>query len=307
MAHQAFKEKKAKLANKKQNSVLEKYGNAAPEKPDADLLLPASEAYVEYDRTCAPCSSSPLLCIAALVCAPVSAFVCPMVRNLESASMRSCVPSCIHAPAYGRSCLCSRALLCADGRGYIRQSRKSARSSACCCVLWLMGACLAFYRSPLANGGHDAGASPHAHHPPSQPMPLVDTAAACMYTCGALVCRGKVVRGAEAVVRSRYEEDVYPGNHTSVWGSFWADGRWGYACCRSHLKASLCMGSRVQDVAQEMAQLRQEAAGAAGGGTAEAGADDTDAAQLKRKREEGDGGEAAARDGDGGAGVLPVF
>ena len=54
MAHQSFKEKKAKLASKKQDSVLEKYGNAAPEKPDADLLLPVSEAYVEYDRTCAP-------------------------------------------------------------------------------------------------------------------------------------------------------------------------------------------------------------------------------------------------------------
>lgn len=54
MAHQAFKEKKAKLAGKKQDSVLEKYGNAAPDKPDADLLLPASESYVEYDRTCEP-------------------------------------------------------------------------------------------------------------------------------------------------------------------------------------------------------------------------------------------------------------
>ena len=30
--------------------------------------------------------------------------------------------------------------------------------------------------------------------------------------------------GAMAQVQSRYEEDVYPGNHTSVWGSFWADG-----------------------------------------------------------------------------------
>lgn len=54
MAHQAFKEKKAKLAGKRKVGVLEKYGNAAPDKPDADLLLPSSEAYVEYDRSCAP-------------------------------------------------------------------------------------------------------------------------------------------------------------------------------------------------------------------------------------------------------------
>jgi pre-mRNA-processing factor SLU7 len=60
-----------------------------------------------------------------------------------------------------------------------------------------------------------------------------------------------VIRGQEAVVRSRYEEDVYPGDHSSVWGSYWADGKWGYACCKSHLKNSLCMGNRVEEVAQQ--------------------------------------------------------
>lgn len=64
-------------------------------------------------------------------------------------------------------------------------------------------------------------------------------------------CRGQVIKGQETVVRSRYDEDVYPGNHTSVWGSFWADGRWGYACCKSHLKNALCMGDRVEQVAQQ--------------------------------------------------------
>lgn len=57
MAHEAFKAKKAKLAAKSQAAVLDKYGNAAAQLPDADLLLPESEAYVEYDRTCA---STPL-------------------------------------------------------------------------------------------------------------------------------------------------------------------------------------------------------------------------------------------------------
>ncbi|KAA0201638.1 hypothetical protein HAZT_HAZT006494 [Hyalella azteca] len=55
--------------------------------------------------------------------------------------------------------------------------------------------------------------------------------------------QGKVIRGAEKdVIRSRYEEDVYPNNHTSVWGSYWHEGRWGYNCCHSLLKNSYCTG-----------------------------------------------------------------
>jgi pre-mRNA-processing factor SLU7 len=55
---------------------------------------------------------------------------------------------------------------------------------------------------------------------------------------------GRLLRGAEAAApRSRYEEDVHPGNHTSVWGSFWSDGAWGFACCRSHQRGSYCTGA----------------------------------------------------------------
>ncbi|XP_018328374.1 pre-mRNA-splicing factor Slu7 [Agrilus planipennis] len=54
---------------------------------------------------------------------------------------------------------------------------------------------------------------------------------------------GKIVKGAEKpVVRSKYEEDVYINNHTSVWGSFWKDGKWGYKCCHSFIKNSYCLG-----------------------------------------------------------------
>ena len=37
--------------------------------------------------------------------------------------------------------------------------------------------------------------------------------------------------------RSRYEENVYPGNHT-----WWKEGQWGYACCHQTLKQSYCTG-----------------------------------------------------------------
>jgi hypothetical protein len=60
--------------------------------------------------------------------------------------------------------------------------------------------------------------------------------------------RGRVVRGMEHVARSRYEEDVHPQNHTSVWGSFWANGSWGYACCKSTNKNSMCLGAKAEQV-----------------------------------------------------------
>ncbi|TKR81552.1 hypothetical protein L596_015405 [Steinernema carpocapsae] len=52
---------------------------------------------------------------------------------------------------------------------------------------------------------------------------------------------GNVVKGAEKpTVQSRFDEDVFPGNHNSVWGSHWENGQWGYKCCRSTLKRAFC-------------------------------------------------------------------
>ncbi|KAJ2601622.1 mRNA splicing protein [Coemansia sp. RSA 1722] len=47
------------------------------------------------------------------------------------------------------------------------------------------------------------------------------------------------------VPRSRFREDVYPMNHTTVFGSWWNDGRWGYACCRQTLRNAYCTGEPV--------------------------------------------------------------
>ena len=33
------------------------------------------------------------------------------------------------------------------------------------------------------------------------------------------------------------------GNHTSVWGSFWNEGKWGFKCCYSFVKMSYCTGA----------------------------------------------------------------
>lgn len=44
------------------------------------------------------------------------------------------------------------------------------------------------------------------------------------------------------MIRSQYEEDVFPNNHKSVFGSYWRGGSWGYKCCYSFIKNSYCTG-----------------------------------------------------------------
>ncbi|XP_025095719.1 pre-mRNA-splicing factor SLU7-like isoform X1 [Pomacea canaliculata] len=81
-------------------------------------------------------------------------------------------------------------------------------------------------------GGHE-----HLEAPPKQLL-LAQTEDYVEYSR-----HGTVIKGQEkAAVKSRYEEDVYPNNHQSVWGSFWRDGRWGYKCCHSLVKESYCTG-----------------------------------------------------------------
>lgn len=57
------------------------------------------------------------------------------------------------------------------------------------------------------------------------------------------------------IPRSRYPEDVYPGNHTSVFGSWWRDGKWGFRCCHSFVKNSYCTGEEgIRGFEEEEAQ-----------------------------------------------------
>lgn len=61
----------------------------------------------------------------------------------------------------------------------------------------------------------------------------------CMYSAS-----GKVIKGQErATAKSKYEEDVYIGNHTQVWGSYWENGNWGFGCCRQLSKNAYCTGA----------------------------------------------------------------
>ncbi|CAH7685422.1 Pre-mRNA splicing Prp18-interacting factor-domain-containing protein [Phakopsora pachyrhizi] len=78
---------------------------------------------------------------------------------------------------------------------------------------------------------------------------------------------GSVIKGQErAKAKSKYDEDVYPGNHTSVWGSWFSTtkGIWGYSCCHSMTKQSYCTGragieaeSREQDLEVDLSSKAQ--------------------------------------------------
>eukprot|EP01039_Chlorochromonas_danica_P005136 gene5136-5643_t len=74
---------------------------------------------------------------------------------------------------------------------------------------------------------------------------------------------GRVIKGVVVeppVVKTKYEEDVYPNNHTSVWGSYYNRlvSAWGYACCHSLIRNSYCTGEKgkeANDTAQTATSL----------------------------------------------------
>ncbi|KAK6341936.1 mRNA splicing protein [Orbilia blumenaviensis] len=68
---------------------------------------------------------------------------------------------------------------------------------------------------------------------------------------------GDLVKGkADAVAKSKYPEDVYINNHTSVWGSWWQNFKWGYACCHSFVKNSYCTGEEGKRGMEEAEKMR---------------------------------------------------
>ncbi|KAJ7972691.1 pre-mRNA-splicing factor SLU7 [Quillaja saponaria] len=64
---------------------------------------------------------------------------------------------------------------------------------------------------------------------------------------------GRIIKGQEAALpRSKYEEDVYINNHTSVWGSWWRDHQWGYNCCKQTIRNSYCTGAAGIEAANDL-------------------------------------------------------
>ncbi len=65
------------------------------------------------------------------------------------------------------------------------------------------------------------------------------------------------IKGApKTEAKSKYPEDVFLNNHTSVWGSWWSNFRWGYACCHSTIKNSYCTGEEGKLAFEEANKIR---------------------------------------------------
>lgn len=60
----------------------------------------------------------------------------------------------------------------------------------------------------------------------------------------------------KAKPKSKYPEDLLTNNHTSVWGSWWSNFQWGYACCHSMTKNSYCTGEQGKTAFEEAEGLR---------------------------------------------------
>ena len=89
---------------------------------------------------------------------------------------------------------------------------------------------------------------------------------------------GKLLRGdVKPVQRSRYEEDgiafvqdrpsrtnvfvrilVFINDHKAVFGSYWKDFKWGYACCHQFLRNSYCTGEAGKQAASSSANVIAE-------------------------------------------------
>ena len=67
---------------------------------------------------------------------------------------------------------------------------------------------------------------------------------------------GAIKGTPKAGAKSKYPEDVTVNNHTSVWGSWWSNFQWGYACCHSAIKNSYCTGEEGKLAFEETDKIR---------------------------------------------------
>ncbi|KAL8675270.1 MAG: hypothetical protein Q9168_000391 [Polycauliona sp. 1 TL-2023] len=60
------------------------------------------------------------------------------------------------------------------------------------------------------------------------------------------------IKGApKPIAKTKYPEDILINNHTSVWGSWWKNFQWGYACCHSRVKNSYCTGEEGKEASEQ--------------------------------------------------------
>jgi pre-mRNA-processing factor SLU7 len=64
------------------------------------------------------------------------------------------------------------------------------------------------------------------------------------------------IKGApKKAAKSKYPEDIFTNNHKSVWGSWWHNFQWGYACCFSSVKNSYCTGDEGKQAFEDAGNM----------------------------------------------------
>ncbi|KAI9748753.1 MAG: mRNA splicing protein [Chaenotheca gracillima] len=89
-----------------------------------------------------------------------------------------------------------------------------------------------------------------------QPAPLRDAAVTESERYVEYDERGLIKGAAKVAAKSKYAEDVLLNNHTAVWGSWWKDFQWGYACCHSTVRNSYCTGEEGKKAFEEAENMR---------------------------------------------------
>jgi pre-mRNA-processing factor SLU7 len=92
------------------------------------------------------------------------------------------------------------------------------------------------------------------------------------------------IKGApKKATKSKYPEDIMVNNHTSVWGSWWYEFKWGYACCFSTVKNSYCTGEDGKEAFQQEGNmlLVSEADGNANGDDLESSNDTRESERVE--------------------------
>jgi pre-mRNA-processing factor SLU7 len=96
---------------------------------------------------------------------------------------------------------------------------------------------------------------------------------------------GAIKGAVKTKARSKYKEDVYINNHTAIWGSWWSNFRWGYACCHSFVKKSYCTGEAGR-LAFEAAERQRTGVGLVTSGEEEAVVEEAANAREEGSKEE---------------------
>ncbi|KAL9006136.1 MAG: hypothetical protein Q9188_001105 [Gyalolechia gomerana] len=89
-----------------------------------------------------------------------------------------------------------------------------------------------------------------------QPAPLKDNAITESERYIEYDETGAIKGVPKTVAKSKYPEDVLINNHTSIWGSWWKNFQWGYACCHSTVKNSYCTGEEGKAAFEEASRIR---------------------------------------------------